>query len=301
MFLLVNDVYVHALVFVLFVFIFFRFFFFFFCQAKQKMESLVDVVKSLHTGSSNTHSLIFTLTLRCCSLVDADRCTLYLVDRQNSQLVVMQGDVDIRVPLNTGLAGWVAVQDQLLNIDDAYEDSRFSQVCLFSFRCCSVAILLRVFPFFYRSRGFFSYGCSCCCCCLLFVVWFLFWSTEQKVDKSTGYRTKEVLAMPIRGQREGGKRTVVGVLQLINSKNGGPFTSDDEDVLFTLLNIAGPMLQHSSFFNKAGGEKAPVDEAHPGAKKPTASLSSPSSDKKKDKKWAPRKMSAIGEDITKYN
>lgn len=229
-------------------------------RAKNKIESLVDVVKALHRGASNTHSLIFTLTHRCTFLVDADRCTLYLVDRENEQLVVMQGDVDIRVPLSKGLAGWVAVNNKTLNIADAYEDDRFSQV----------------------------------------------------VDKQSGYRTRTVLAMPIRGQRdEKNKRSVVGVLQLINKNGDDMFNNEDEDVLSTLLNIAGPMLQHSSFFNNSDKKKEePGMESHPnkgrdkmpviGRKVGSMGASSSSSSQKK-KKWTPRKMSAIGENLTKYN
>jgi hypothetical protein len=39
------------------------------------------------------------------------------------------GDVDIRVPLSKGLAGWVATKGRILSIEDAYDDDRFSQVC----------------------------------------------------------------------------------------------------------------------------------------------------------------------------
>jgi hypothetical protein len=38
--------------------------------------------------------------------------------------------------------------------------------------------------------------------------------------------------------------------QVINKKDESAFTKQDEDILTTLLNIAGPMLEHSSFFTQ---------------------------------------------------
>jgi type II secretory ATPase GspE/PulE/Tfp pilus assembly ATPase PilB-like protein len=51
---------------------------------------------------------------------------------------------------------------------------------------------------------------------------------DSSWDKKTGYRTKQILAMPILHEQ----RVVVGVIQLLNKKKGGRFTKDDE------LNVA---------------------------------------------------------------
>uniref|UniRef100_A0A7S1UDQ0 GAF domain-containing protein n=1 Tax=Phaeomonas parva TaxID=124430 RepID=A0A7S1UDQ0_9STRA len=48
---------------------------------------------------------------------------------------------------------------------------------------------------------------------------------NQGVDKSTGYRTRTILCMPIRAA---GK--IVGVCQAINKKHDGPFNDEDEEV-----------------------------------------------------------------------
>jgi len=95
-------------------------------RAEQKVSSLLEIVQMLHSDPNIT-SLIFTLSTRSHQLVDADRCTLYLVDRARSQLVVMQGDVDIRVPLSKGIAGYVATTGKPVNIDDCYQDTRFNK------------------------------------------------------------------------------------------------------------------------------------------------------------------------------
>merc|ERR1712086_780243 len=88
-----------------------------------------EIVKSLHSGAVSVNSLIFTLSNKSNELVDADRCTLYMVDRTRKipQLVVMQGDVDIRFPLSKGIVGSVASSGVPLLIPDAYKDSRFSR------------------------------------------------------------------------------------------------------------------------------------------------------------------------------
>jgi type II secretory ATPase GspE/PulE/Tfp pilus assembly ATPase PilB-like protein len=51
---------------------------------------------------------------------------------------------------------------------------------------------------------------------------------DSSWDKKTGYRTKQILGMPILHEN----RVVVGVIQLLNKKKGGRFTKDDE------LNVA---------------------------------------------------------------
>ena len=51
---------------------------------------------------------------------------------------------------------------------------------------------------------------------------------DSSWDKKTGYRTRQILAMPILHEN----RLVVGVIQLLNKKKGGRFAKDDE------LNVA---------------------------------------------------------------
>lgn len=82
-------------------------------------------------------------------LVDADRASLFLVDGKNKDLYATVFDVGIadtkseascsndetaksqlsnkiRIPLGTGVAGRVAMTGEIMNIKDAYSDSRFS-------------------------------------------------------------------------------------------------------------------------------------------------------------------------------
>lgn len=64
-------------------------------------------------------------------LMDADRSTLFLIDRDNDDTLwskVTQGDhiQEIRLAMGEGIAGWVAESGQSVNISDAYNDLRFN-------------------------------------------------------------------------------------------------------------------------------------------------------------------------------
>jgi adenylate cyclase len=64
-------------------------------------------------------------------LMDADRSTLFLLDRDRQELwskvATGEGDktVEIRISSKKGIAGYVASTGQILNIPDAYKDPRF--------------------------------------------------------------------------------------------------------------------------------------------------------------------------------
>lgn len=170
--------------------------------AHAQVLSLLDIVKSLHSNMG-INSFMFTVTERSPKLVDADRCTLYLVDHNRQELWSLQGAVEVRTPMSKGLAGFTASTGEKLNIVDAHTDDRFN--------------------------------------------------TEY--DNKSGYRTKSVLVLPILGERDAksprkGKK-VVGVLQLINKLHGERFTEEDEQLLMSFLDIAGPLLTTSQLFSGA--------------------------------------------------
>jgi GAF domain-containing protein len=87
---------------------------------------MLDIVRSLHSDMG-VNSVSFTLTERTPQLVDADRCTLYLVDEKHSELWTISGGVQIRIPKSSGIAGLVATSGEVVNIPDAYKDDRFNK------------------------------------------------------------------------------------------------------------------------------------------------------------------------------
>lgn len=64
-------------------------------------------------------------------LMQADRSTLFMLSKETSELwskvATADGEkvMEIRIPANRGIAGYVASTGQLLNIPDAYQDPRF--------------------------------------------------------------------------------------------------------------------------------------------------------------------------------
>jgi len=94
--------------------------------ARDKFRSLLDIIRAMQ-GEMGVNSLIFTITQRTIRVVDADRCTLYLVDNVHRGLFAMQGEVNIRISMEQGIAGLVATTGQSLNIPDAYENDKFNQ------------------------------------------------------------------------------------------------------------------------------------------------------------------------------
>lgn len=94
--------------------------------SRDKFRSLLDIIRAMQ-GEMGVNSLIFTITQRTTIIVDADRCTLYLVDNVGRGLFAMQGEINIRISMDQGIAGSVAVSGTPLNIPDAYDNPQFNQ------------------------------------------------------------------------------------------------------------------------------------------------------------------------------
>lgn len=126
----------------------------------------------------------------CSQATEAERCTVYVVDREQRELrsTVAQrlGEV-IRLPIGHGLAGHVAATGETINVPDAYADARF----------------------------------------------------DDSVDRHTGFRTMNTLAVPV-WDHDG--RSVVGVIQVLN-RRGGAFERHDQMLLERIAEALGPVLE----------------------------------------------------------
>ncbi|KAG2837901.1 hypothetical protein PC129_g4012 [Phytophthora cactorum] len=159
------------------------------CIARERVKDVLSIVQDMHRDLGFI-SLMFTISTRVQKFVNSDRCTLYIVDRAKNELWTLQGEVNIRVPLNQGIAGAVAMNNEAINLENAYDDPRFN----------------------------------------------------KDFDQKLGYQTRSVLAMPLRN----GSGEVIAVVQLINKlDSSGVFSTDDEELLGTFLQIAGPILFNS--------------------------------------------------------
>jgi GAF domain-containing protein len=135
------------------------------------------------------HAYLERITELCSQATDAERATVYIVDRAQQELrsAVAQRAPEIRLPLGHGLAGHVAATGETINVPDAYADARF----------------------------------------------------DSTVDRLTGYRTANILAVPVWGGERGNE--VAGVIQVLN-KRGGAFERHDQMLLERIALALGPTL-----------------------------------------------------------
>lgn len=164
----------------------------------KKLQSLLDVAKAM-TAERDLDVLLELILHEAVSVVDADRCTLWIVDRESGELwtKVAHGlgqDETIRIPIGVGIAGQVAQTGEIINIPDAYADARFN----------------------------------------------------REVDKKTGYRTRNILAVPMRYTTG----EVTGVVQALNRNDGEAFTAEDEELLLALGANAAAAIENAILYEE---------------------------------------------------
>jgi HD-GYP domain-containing protein (c-di-GMP phosphodiesterase class II) len=155
----------------------------------EKLGSILEVAKAL-AAERQVGALLARIVEEAARVVEAERCTLFVADRERGELwsKVALGAPEIRVPLGSGIAGAVAAAGEPVRSADAYADPRFN----------------------------------------------------PEVDRATGYRTRSILAVPMRNTRG----EVVGVLQALN-RRGGEFGDEDEELLSALAGPAASALENA--------------------------------------------------------
>ncbi len=95
----------------------------------QTSEILLNVMRSV-ASELEIDQLLQKIVAKTSEAMNADRCTLFLIDRKTGDLwsKVAQGPnlAEIRVPRGMGIAGHVALTGETVNIRDAYSDPRFN-------------------------------------------------------------------------------------------------------------------------------------------------------------------------------
>jgi len=158
-------------------------------------EQLEMINKAAQLVNSNIQldDLLQNIVDVATNLTNSDRGTLYLVDKEKDELwsKVLTGDgiKEIRLKIGEGVAGWVAQNKEIVNVEDVKSDERF----------------------------------------------------HPHTDKNTGYETKSMLCFPIKNK----EADVIGVLQLLNSKNER-FSKLDEEFLNALSTHAALALENAN-------------------------------------------------------
>lgn len=97
---------------------------------EKPLVALLNVARTL-AAETSLELLLKTVAEEIKKVLDADRCSVFLLDKATNELVskiaLGMGTQEIRFSANTGLAGYVAQSGEIINIKDAYADSRFNQ------------------------------------------------------------------------------------------------------------------------------------------------------------------------------
>jgi adenylate cyclase len=95
----------------------------------QTSEILLNVMRAV-SSELEIDQLLQKIVAKTSEVMNADRCTLFLLDRKTGGLwskVAQGADMkEIRVPRGMGIAGYVALSGATVNIRDAYKDARFN-------------------------------------------------------------------------------------------------------------------------------------------------------------------------------
>jgi len=94
---------------------------------RRRLSLLLKFTKRAST-TTKVDDLLLLLVEEARSVLNADRATVFLVDRKHQELwsKVASQTKDIRVPLDKGIAGSVVMTGQIENVADVYKDPRFN-------------------------------------------------------------------------------------------------------------------------------------------------------------------------------
>ncbi len=104
-------------------------------QITKEFEHFLRAIELINNEALETllEQILEAFTLKIGQILQADRTTIFLVDEEKEQLwsKIAQGEgaqsLEIRVPMNVGIAGHVALTGECLNIDDAYSHPLFNK------------------------------------------------------------------------------------------------------------------------------------------------------------------------------
>ena len=163
-------------------------------SSKLEFQKQLQAVTNKIHATSNVDEIMLEVGQDICSLLGAERLTVYVLSEDRSSIVSkvktgLTSFKDLKLPINDqSMAGFVALNRRLINVRDVYDENE-----------------LRTHSPQLR---------------------FL-----KEVDKRTGYRTKQMLVAPV---VEADSNELIGVVQAINTRNGQPFLSLAEEGVVNL-------------------------------------------------------------------
>src|SRR5258706_4258773 len=146
----------------------------------EKLSAILTISQQMN--SERDLGVLLDLVAReATRLLDADRASIFLLDRQHLELsskIALGSDEILRFDARKGIAGAAALTGKVINVSDAYNDTRFNPA----------------------------------------------------IDNQTGYRTRNLLAVPLQNLIDG---EVVRAFEVLNKRHG-EVDAEDEEVLKSL-------------------------------------------------------------------
>src|SRR5215831_14805113 len=93
----------------------------------QRLATILDICQKMNS-QRDLGRLLDVIAHEATSLLDCDRASIFLLDRQANQLwskVALGSEEIIRVALGRGVVGATAATGEAINVRDAYSDPRF--------------------------------------------------------------------------------------------------------------------------------------------------------------------------------
>src|SRR5882762_4130564 len=146
----------------------------------EKLSAILTISQQMNS-ERDLGALLDLVAREATRLLDADRASIFLLDREKVELwskVALGSDEILRFDARRGIAGAAALTGKVINVSDAYNDSRFNST----------------------------------------------------IDTQTGYRTRNLLAVPLQNLIDG---EVVGAFEVLNKRHGA-FDAEDEEILKSL-------------------------------------------------------------------
>jgi sigma-B regulation protein RsbU (phosphoserine phosphatase) len=158
------------------------------------LSSLMEV-SIIISSTLDLDELMFLVMEKAQKVMKAEASSVMIIneEKQILECPIALGEVGekikkIELPIDKGIAGWVAQKGEPQNIPDAYQDSRFN----------------------------------------------------PKVDEETGFRTRSILAAPLKV-----KGKTIGVAEVINRLDGKAFDKDDLELFSTFCRQVAMAIQNA--------------------------------------------------------
>ncbi|HXA51763.1 MAG TPA: GAF domain-containing protein, partial [Candidatus Acidoferrum sp.] len=178
-------------------------------ELNERLAAILAICQKMNS-ERDLGALLDLIAREAISLLDCDRASIFLLDRQTNELwskVALGSDEILRFDARRGIAGTTALTGATINVRDAYSDPRF----------------------------------------------------YTGIDDRTGYRTRNLLAVPMLNQRD----EIVGSFEVLN-KRVGVFNTRDEVSLTALAGHAASAIETAQLIGelKRNHEELEQQNAH---------------------------------------